>query len=103
MSKKVITFLVDSEKVGKPDALASTRERDRSFLLNEALDQYLDLNDYHTRLIEQGIAEVAAGRVSGHEEVRRALAEQRQLRRSSRFSLTKAPKKSILRRRKQSC
>jgi RHH-type transcriptional regulator, rel operon repressor / antitoxin RelB len=82
MSKKVITFLVDSEKVGKLDALASTRERDRSLLLNEALDQYLDLNDYHTHLIERGIADVAAGRVASHEEVLRALAEQRQ-RRSS--------------------
>jgi RHH-type transcriptional regulator, rel operon repressor / antitoxin RelB len=82
MSKKVITLLVDSEKVEKLDALASTREQDRSLLLNEALDQYLDLNDYHTHLIEQGIADVAAGRVVSHEEVLRALAEQRQ-RRSS--------------------
>ena len=63
-------------EAGKARSLASTRERDRSFLLNEAFDQYLDLNDYHICLIEQGIGDVAAGRVSSLEEVRRALAEQ---------------------------
>jgi predicted transcriptional regulator len=78
MSKRSITFMVDSEKIGQLDALASTKERDRSFVLNEAIDQYLDLNDYHTRLIEQGIADFEAGRVSSHEEVGRALAKQRQ-------------------------
>ena len=83
MSKKSITFVVDSEKVEKLDALASATERDRSFLLNEALGQYLDLNDYHTRRIEQGIADVAAGRVSSHAEVLRALAERRQRNRST--------------------
>jgi toxin ParE1/3/4 len=82
MAKKSITFMVDSEKVGKLDALASTKERDRSFLLNEALDQYLDLNDYHMRLVEQGIADFEAGRISSHEEVGRALAKQRQRRTS---------------------
>ena len=35
MSKKSITFAVDSEKVEKLDALASATERDRSFHLNE--------------------------------------------------------------------
>ena len=41
ISKKSITFVVDSEKVEKLDALASTRERDRSFLLNEGARRVL--------------------------------------------------------------
>jgi predicted transcriptional regulator len=80
MAKQSVSFMVPTEKVDKLDALASTKERDRSFILNEAVDLYLDLNEYHTRLIEQGIADIEAGRFSSHAEVGKALAKQRRRR-----------------------
>ena len=76
MAKQSVGFMVPSEKVGRLDAVAATKERDRSFILNEAIDLYLDLNDHHTRLIEQGIADMEAGRFSSHAEVGKALTEQ---------------------------
>jgi predicted transcriptional regulator len=80
MAKQSVSFMVPSEKVGRLDAVAATKERDRSFILNEAIDMYLDLNDHHTRLIEQGIADIEAGRFSSHAEVGKALTEQRRRR-----------------------
>jgi predicted transcriptional regulator len=77
MSKKTVSFIAPVEKVSQLDALASTRDRDRSFVLNEAIDLYLDLNTYHTSLIEEGIADAEAGRLVPFKEVKRQLAEQR--------------------------
>jgi RHH-type transcriptional regulator, rel operon repressor / antitoxin RelB len=77
MGKQSVSFLIESDKVGKLDSLASNQERDRSFILNAAVDQYLDLNAYHTRIIEEGIADAEAGRLVPFDEVKRQLAEQR--------------------------
>jgi predicted transcriptional regulator len=77
MTKKSVSFLAKPNKVEQLDALAAMRERDRSFVLNEAIDLYLDLNGYHTRLIEQGIADAHAGRIVPFDEAKRQLAAQR--------------------------
>jgi len=45
---KTVTFRMDSKKVQALDALASLCDRDRSYLLNEAVDNYLDLQGHHT-------------------------------------------------------
>jgi predicted transcriptional regulator len=77
MSKKTVSFIVPVEKVNQLDTLASARDRDRSFVLNEAVDLYLDLNAYHTRIIEEGITDAEAGRLIPFDEVKRQVAEQR--------------------------
>jgi predicted transcriptional regulator len=43
------------------DALAETRDRDRTYLLNEAVEHYLELNEYHIKLIEKGLRAAKAG------------------------------------------
>jgi predicted transcriptional regulator len=75
MSKKSASFMVASEKVRRLDALVSTRGRDHSVILDEAIDLYLDLDEHHGRLIKQGIADAYAGRVISHEGIGRALDE----------------------------
>ena len=71
---KTVTFRATEEKVTALDSLAEVQQRDRSFIINEAVDQYLSLNDYHRELIEEGIQQVKAGKVIDHEEVKRAVA-----------------------------
>ena len=71
---KTITFRTPEEKVAELDSLAATRQRDRSFLINEAVDQYLSLNSYHRELIEDGIRQVKAGKLIDHEAVRQRVA-----------------------------
>ncbi len=71
MSLKTITFRSPEEKIEALDSLAEIQQRDRSFLINEAVDQYLSLNDYHRELIEEGIRQDNAGELIDHAEVRR--------------------------------
>ena len=80
MTKRSVSFLVPSEKVGQIDALATIKDRDRSFVLNEAVDLYLDLHQHHVASIERGIADFEAGHTFSHAEVGRALDAQRKKR-----------------------
>ena len=72
---KTITFRAPEDKVTALDSLAEITQRDRSFILNEAVDQYLSLNGYHRELIEEGIRQIKAGKVIDHEQVKRNVAK----------------------------
>jgi len=80
MAKQSVSFLIESEKVGKLDTLASNQERDRSYVLNEAVDLYLDLQQHHAELIQKGLDDIKAGRVVTHEEVGERIAARRRRR-----------------------
>lgn len=52
---RTISFRIPAKKVATLDALAETLDRDRSYLLIQAVQHYLDLNEYHIKLIEKGL------------------------------------------------
>ncbi len=66
---KTVSFRTDAKKVQALDALASVYDRDRSYLLNEAVDNHLDLQQYHIDLIENGIRQADAGDLVRHADV----------------------------------
>jgi len=74
---KTVSFRTDAKKVKALDALAASQDRDRSYLLNEAIDHYLDLQQYHIRLIEQGIRQADAGELVDHNEVEKIATKHR--------------------------
>ncbi len=67
--EKTVSFRADSKKVQELDRLAQSRDRDRSYLLNEAIDYYLDLQQYHIEAIKEGIRDADAGNLVAHEDV----------------------------------
>lgn len=71
---KTVSFRTDSKKIAALDALASLQDRDRSYLLNQAVDNYLDLQQYHVALIENGIRQADAGELVDHADVERMVA-----------------------------
>lgn len=75
---KTVSFRADSKKIEALDALASLQDRDRSYLLNQAVDNYLDLQQYHVELIENGIREADAGDLVDHAEVKKMTSKLRQ-------------------------
>ena len=75
MPLKTITFRVPPERLQALDSLADVQQRDRSFILNEAVSQYLSLNEYHCELIREGIREDDAGEVVDFETVKESMAE----------------------------
>jgi len=73
MSKTTITFRTDAERKTALDALASSQQRNRSFLINEALDNYLDVQRWHIQHIKEGIAALDRGDTVSHEEVQKQI------------------------------
>ena len=69
MRLKTLTFRVLEKKVAALDSAAALQQRDRSFILNEAVDQYLSLQEYHLALIDEGIRAADAGQFIDHSEV----------------------------------
>ena len=69
MRLKTLTFRTPEEKAAALDKAAALQQRDRSFILNEAVDQYLSLQEYHLALIAEGIRAADAGDVIPHSEV----------------------------------
>ena len=70
MDKQTVSFRIDSDQVEALDALAGVLERDRSFLLNEAVRAYLDVQKWHLEQIQAGLRDAKAGKTRSHQEVR---------------------------------
>jgi predicted transcriptional regulator len=74
---KTISFRMRSEAVETLDALAESLDRDRSYLLNEAVEHYLDLNEYHIKLIEKGLRAAERGDFVPDAEMKKLIARMR--------------------------
>ena len=70
MEKQTLTFRANRKKVRALDRLAQALDRDRSYLLNDAVDQYLLVHEYHLRQIKEGLAQARAGKLIDYEQVK---------------------------------
>jgi predicted transcriptional regulator len=75
--QKTISFRAVAEKIEALDSLAATQERPRSYLINEAITNYIELHAYQDALVRQGLAEMRQGRVVSHEQVVKGLKRSR--------------------------
>ena len=69
---KSVTFRLEDDKLEFLDVLASTRDRDRSYLLNEAVENYVELHQWQMNEIRQALAEAEAGELASEADVRAA-------------------------------
>jgi predicted transcriptional regulator len=69
-NQRTISFRLDEDKIEALDGLAESVDRDRSYLLNEAVTNYLELHEYHASLIKEGLKAVRDGRTLETAEVR---------------------------------
>jgi len=81
-AQRTISFRLDEDKIAALDGLAESVDRDRSYLLNEAVANYLELQAYHARLVKEGLAAVKAGRTLDTMAVRKRIARLARGRRS---------------------
>lgn len=51
------------------ERLAHAMRRPKSYLVEAAIEQYLELNEWQLKEIEQGLKEIEAGQVTPHTEV----------------------------------
>jgi predicted transcriptional regulator len=67
--EKTISFRADAEKIAALDSLAAAQDRPRSYLINEAINNYLELQAYHDALVRKGLEAMRKGEIISHEEV----------------------------------
>lgn len=72
-TEKTISFRADSEKIEALDSLAAAQDRTRSYLINQAISNYIELHEYQDTLVEKGLDEMRKGRVVSHDEVIRRI------------------------------
>ena len=86
-NEKTISFRAVAEKIDALDSLAAAQDRPRSYLINEAITNYIELHAYQDALVRKGLEELRKGRVVSHEEVVKRLKQTGRARRlSSRLS-----------------
>lgn len=73
MASVQLTFRTEDSKRDQLDLLAKNMDRDRSYMINEALDQYLDLHRWQIEQIRKGEEDIQAGRWLSHKQVRERL------------------------------
>ncbi|HEX9836868.1 MAG TPA: CopG family ribbon-helix-helix protein [Alphaproteobacteria bacterium] len=65
-----LSFRVRAEKAEQLDRLAEATDRPRSWLLQQALDSYLELQAWQMQEIEAGLRDLEEGRTIPHEKVK---------------------------------
>jgi predicted transcriptional regulator len=68
-TEKTISFRADAEKIDALDSLAAAQDRTRSYLINEAITNYIEMHAYQDALVRKGLEDIRKGRVISHEEV----------------------------------
>lgn len=70
MSSTTFTIRVDSTAKKRLEKLAKSTGRSRSFLAAEAINEYLDVNEWQVAGIKQAITSLDRGQGVPHEQVR---------------------------------
>jgi predicted transcriptional regulator len=68
-TEKTISFRADAGKIEALDSMAAAQRRPRSYLINEAITNYIELHAYQDALVRKGLREMRKGRVVSHDEV----------------------------------
>ena len=70
---KTTTFRTDEEKLKQIDKMAKSLNRSRNWVINEALDRYMEYEEWFVKQVEEGLQDVEGGNVVSHEQMRERL------------------------------
>ena len=73
-----LSFRTPEATKAKLDMLASQQQRDRSFIINEAIDYYLSLQEWQLAHIQAGVEQAKKGEFASDEDVNAAFAKWKQ-------------------------
>jgi predicted transcriptional regulator len=77
VTKETISFRIEREKKTALDGIAAELDRDRSYVINEAVDAYLEVRQWQLEHIREGLRQAQAGEFATEDEVRQAFARWR--------------------------
>ena len=61
MAKHGVSLRIDDEKIKQLDRLAEVSKRDRTFIINEAIEAYLDTNKWQIEHIKASLTQADRG------------------------------------------
>ncbi len=67
--KRTVSFRLDAERLAELDELAKTQARDRTYLLSQAVDAYLEVQRWQVEHINESIRQADAGMGISHQKV----------------------------------
>ena len=68
-SPRTVSFRIAPEKVVELDLIAKALDRDRSYLLNEAVDKYINEQKQFVVLVEEGLEASRKGELIDDEDI----------------------------------
>ncbi|MBK8191307.1 MAG: ribbon-helix-helix protein, CopG family [Vampirovibrionales bacterium] len=73
VDKEIVTFRLKKDMKEALDEVAASMQRDRSFVLSEAVTLYLDVHQWHIDDARKGLEEAQAGKFASETDVREVL------------------------------
>lgn len=70
-SKTIVTVRLGTKERDELDSIARDLDRDRSYLISEAVRQYLDVRRWQIAHIEEGIRQADAGEFASDAEIQK--------------------------------
>jgi predicted transcriptional regulator len=72
-----MTVRVEPSTRKELDGIAAALDRDRSYIVNEALKAYIDVHQWQIEHIRQGLREANAGKFASEDEVKKVISRLR--------------------------
>lgn len=70
MSTTSVTFRTEESNRDRLDEIAESMDRNRNWVINQAIENYMEQYDWELKEIDAGLADIKAGRTVSGEEVR---------------------------------
>ncbi|HMD47472.1 MAG TPA: hypothetical protein VKG79_00175 [Bryobacteraceae bacterium] len=77
MPQKTISFRLETQRKEALDTIATAMDRDRSYILNEAIDAYIEVHQWQIEHIQKGLRQANAGKFATKAEVAAAFKRRR--------------------------
>ena len=66
---KATTIRINNDTLGRIDGLANTLSRSRSWVINQAIERFLDYEEWFVQEVKKGLDEVERGEIATDDEV----------------------------------
>jgi RHH-type rel operon transcriptional repressor/antitoxin RelB len=77
MTRETITIRIQPQVRKVLDGIAATLDRDRTYIVNQAIEAYIDVHEWQIDHFRQGLREANAGKVASEAQVNRTIARLR--------------------------
>ena len=75
MAGKNASIRMDAEKLARVDSIAKAVNRSRAWVINQAVDRYLEYEEWFVQQIQQGLDEADQGKFATDQQVKKRFAK----------------------------